>query len=196
MLVQRGLVKQRKLHATKRQKLKQHLTDKKFLRNDWTIHQERCEVDPMYQLLFFPNHKLNLTDENGNVVEEITFIDRILSESIRLLMERNKGFIEKSACIKNAFSFLQSDLADSKCKLFALMFMARKIRPIRDVLESLYDPNINPKDPWGSARFVKLIQLVDNWCEMTLNYPYSEKNIVTIVRNFCTAILHTYMMGS
>ena len=192
----RGGLFGKKQFATKKQKVTKQLQKIKFLRDDWTIHEERCNNDPIYQLLLFPKTPLHLYDNQGNIVEEITFIDRLLTESIRLVMKRNEGYIENVSCINDAFYFLQSDLADTRIKFFVLTFMAQRIPPIRNVLEGLYSPEIPPTHPLGSQKFVKIMNIVDNWVEMTLNFPYSDRNVVTVVRNYCKAFLTTYMVGS
>lgn len=197
MIVSTGsIAKNKRRKKTKKQQIQHQLTRSGFLKDDWDIHQKRCDNDPMYQLLLFPTEPLDLTDAQGNVLESITFIDRILSECIKLIMIRNKGFIEKSSNIKDAFYFLQSDVTDTRCKLFALMFMVQRVPSIRDMLQGLYNHELGPTHSFGQKRFVKLLPHLDKWVEMTLNYAYSEKNIITIVRNFCTALLNTYMFGS
>jgi len=155
------------------------------------IHADRCEKDPIYQLLFFPNEKLEQIDPaTGQVIGETTMINKIVTSCIQHLRKTYGPELEETDKVRRAFELLQSKVANVKSKVYALCFFMKREQSVMDKIAQLYDPQNDD----GINRFRIMMKTLDIFVEDTLNFPYSQTNIKSIVDNFTQGVMLHYMM--
>ena len=149
------------------------------------IHKKRCETDPIYQILLFPDE----------LVDGIKFIDRIISK-VKLMLEKKYGETFKSdKLIETMFRQLESSYCDSDIKVFFLLFAIKWEPEVCDAIREFYDEDSPMFGKRGEEQFNHLLRLLDRWIKQTQNYPYSQFNIVPIVKNFLAVSTLEYIMG-
>ena len=157
-----------------------------------TLHEARCETDPIYQLLVFPDAPLELETK-----ETTTFVDRIIS-GIKPMLEKKYGeALKKDAIIATMFKQLEAPYCDSDIKVFFLLFIIKWEPDVSQVIRELYD--VDEKGSLfgqkGPEQYNVLLRLLDKWIKDTQNFPYSQFNIVQLVKNFLDAATLEYIMG-
>ena len=162
------------------------------------IHSTRCMADPIYQLLFFPNEKLPVYDQStGALAYTTTFVDRLLEGVKDMLKKRYGDALQQEVLIKSMFDELKSPSCDSRIKVFVLMFIIKWEPCVCELIRDLYDTDLKGSMFGEEAmdQYNTLLRLLDVWVEKTIDYPFSQFSIVTLVTNFIDSCTQEYIMG-
>ena len=178
----------------KRQKtLKQHLTDIGVVRDNWTIHQQRCECDPMYRLLFFSNQRLEMEDGTRP-----RYIDYLISSALEVLQERYGNHFTKAFWLKNALPHLTNvENTDVVPKLFALLCMFQRDAQLSEAIYQLYDCD-NPFDLFangGNNHFYAYMKHMKHYIEQHYNNANNKYTIKADLTTFALTACKEYIMG-
>ena len=160
------------------------------------IHQDRCEMDPMYNLLLFPQH-------NGAM-------DHVVDAVILYL--RNRYSIRADdpahASINERFRLLATRATESKSlggdydvKLFFVLCFLYKERELSDACAKVYSKT-NPDDqkalfPKGKGvqRYNRFIHILDGIINGCIRTPYNKQNITKIIRATLAHCTQQYLYG-
>ena len=162
------------------------------------VHRNRCEADPIYQLLFFPTQPIEVHDPvTGALVYTTTFIDRFIDGIYSMMKKRYGPALQKERLIVEMFEILQGSLCDAQLKTFVMMFLIKWEPSVGDLVRDLYEP-----DAKGSLfgtesidQYNSLLRRLDHWVEQTITFPFSQFSIVQLVQNFLQACTTEYIMG-
>ena len=154
------------------------------------VHERRCEADPIYQLLLFPDNPLEMENH-----ETVKFVDRLIS-GIKPMLEKKYGDAFKNdSIIQTMFQQLEAPYCNSDIKVFFLLFIIKWESEVCQVVRELYTDE-NPL--FGSKaldQYNHILRLLDRWIKETQNFPYSQFNIVQLVKNFLDVTTLEYIMG-
>lgn len=149
------------------------------------IHRERCESDLMYALFFAPETK---TADDG-----VLLIDQVLQSFFAIVAKKHAPAYNKNRRIACASRFLKAEKADTLIKLFNVLLMLNRETELQDLVRNAYD---RERNLWGAAcneHFDNFLRHLYQMVEATLNWPYNERNIVLVVRNFVYGAQSHYM---
>lgn len=154
------------------------------------IHEKRCECDPLYQLLIFPNATLEMETN-----EKVKFVDRIIN-GIKPMLEKKYGeSFRNDTIISTMFKQLESSYCDSNIKVFFLLFIIKWEPEVCQIIRELYTDTSPMFGNKGLEQYNHILRLLDKWIAETQNYPYSQFNIVQVVQNFLNVTTLEYIMG-
>lgn len=136
------------------------------------IHQERCDNDPIYRLLFFPD-------------------DQLLNLFLEYMERKYGPLLMDDRIVSKAFSLLKTT-DDAQIKKFAVLFILQSEKELNGEVAQMYGPDgLFDKN----RNYRRLLSKLDEFTEMTLNFPYNRHNIIRIVDNFLSATVNEYTMG-
>jgi len=139
------------------------------------VHQERCDHDPLYCIIFFPERRQNL-----------------LLEFVKLGI----AIIHKRYSIKEehrVFGLLKT-INDPDIRLFAVLFWIYKERSFMRAIEAEYDQ----KGMFGTDdinHFHSFVGLVGRFIDQTMQFPYDANNIMEMLDKFVAAVRLEYVTG-
>lgn len=191
-------VRKRLKHIGKPVKDTQWSIELPIMREAKDIHSKRCEADPIYQILLFPNEVLPVYNEHtGDLLYTTTFIDRVLSGIKAMLEKRYGDALSQETLVTDMFKGLSSPQCDTRIKIFVLMFLIKWEPSVCELIRDLYDPEatgcLHGED--SLKQYNTLLKLLDKWVAQTVVYPFSQLSIVEIVTSFVDACTQEYIMG-
>jgi len=171
----------------------QHLQDIGLIRSDWNIHQTRCNIDPMYRLLFFGNQRLHMSD--GSTPR---YIDHLVRNAIDILEKRYGDMFKRARWISHVLPMLcDPDNDDIVPKIFAFMCMLHKIPTLTTTMYELYDSD-HPYDMFaagGNNHFFAFLKYIEQCLEKHFNHANNKYGIARELKGFVQHARQEYMMG-
>ena len=168
-----------------REALEEEAKKNAFWKQSQKIHRERCESDLMYALFFAPNSKTE---------EVLLLIDQVLQSFFAIVSKKHAPAYAKNRRIACAARFLKHpEKADCIVKLFNVLLMLNRETELQDLVRNAYNRETNL---WGAScneHFDNFLRHLYQMVEATLNWPYNERNIVQVVRNFVYGAQSHYM---
>lgn len=148
------------------------------------VHRERCEADLMYALFQMPEKKVRMG----------TLVDCILFAFWEICAKKNNPDFDRSSRIAKAAAWLKTEQADVPVKLFNILCMINREPELQDVIRSGFQAR-HPGNFWSVGEndktntdwhrhFDWFLDRLSEMVEMTLNFPYNEIGIPTMVRDF------------
>lgn len=175
--------------------LEQHLRAAGLLRSDWNVHEARCENDPMYHLLFFPDKRLQMSD-NSNPC----YVDHLLKSAIDILRKRYGQTFEQSRWIAHVLPMLlDTTITDVVPKIFAICFMLKKEPTLASAIADLYDDadeqGTDMFAKGGSNHFYAFLRYMRFCIEQHLNNANNKYTVAQELRGFVQHMRVQYMIG-
>lgn len=152
------------------------------------IENQRCQRDPLYHLLFFPDTIYTL----GNSANKWTYINRVLFSVFDVCERRVGTALKERPLIRRVFTrMLEPDIKDHKLKI-VMLFLLMHIEPtVVDFFRSLYEPkslellHFNNIVPYVVSQAAYCIQ----------NTAFNIYNIKKLKENFYGTLMVAYMSG-
>ena len=141
------------------------------------IHGKRCEGDPCYSIMFFPEREL----------------DKLIKTAILAIKKKYGDRIKNNKKICRIFGLLET-IDDNEPKLFAIFFMIYWERTIANTIEEAF----NGTGMFGrndKQHFKNFVCRLHDFIEKTIAFSYDKNNIIEIVTNFVAAAKLEYVMG-
>lgn len=164
-----------------------------MIREDWNIHQQRCDVDPMYRLLFFPNERLHMSDGT-----QPRYIDHLLNSAVQMLRKRYGTEFDKAMWLNHVLpDLLDPEYNDTVVKTFALLFILHRNPSLAEPIFELYDSD-SEYDLFamgGNNHFYQFLKYVGHCIELHLNHAPNKYTIVQELKGFVLHMQQEYVMG-
>jgi hypothetical protein len=164
-----------------------------MIREDWEIHQNRCNNDPIYRILYFGNNRLQMSD--GSTPR---YIDHLLGSALEILEKRLGKPFSESRWIKHVLPMLTDVTNDDIVpKIFAIFFILQKDWRIADELANLYesDENVDVFAIGGSNQFYAFIKYIKTHMEYHLNHSTNKYTVTRELKAFVDNAKIEYMLG-
>ncbi len=154
------------------------------------IEVQRCNADPVYKLLFYPN--------TYDKEEECCFIDNLLNMCIEYIKKRYGPKLMENRVNKRVYDIIQTvnDITiqkDYTMKKLVILFIVQYERELSDTIVESYTDGGYFGDK-GSQHFRSFMCKIDENVDKTLNFAFHKHNVVTTVNNFVIAASKEYMM--
>ena len=171
--------------------LRKLLTDSGIIRENWNVHQSRCNADPMYRLLFFGNMELEMSD--GTTPR---YVDYLLDSAIKMLTKRYGSAFKQSRWLSHVIPMLFRH-ADLVPKIFALLFILQKNPSLSETIFDLYDTEseFDMFSKGGNNQFYAFIKYIRNIITHHLNHAPNKYTIKRELSGFVEHAQHEYVMG-
>ncbi len=158
-------------------------TNKFFVQNRATthvdIHDNRCEHDPMYTMLFFPDRERLL----------FTFTEVAIS----VIQKRYGKQIMEDKTISRIFGLLLS-INDNEPRLLFILFAIYWERNIAKAIEEAFDGK-GLFEEQDRHHFQLFISKMGEFVEKTIKFKYDKHNAIEIIDNYNSASRIEYVMG-
>lgn len=169
-----------------REQCEEALRKMNIIRDDWTIHSERCQHDPMYRLLYFPNDL-----ENG-----MAFVDHCTRNAIDIINKRYGERIQAESKIQHVFDLLR-ETHDVHIKVFFVLFVLHwECDPFANAFVQMYSENGGIFGSESTTHFRKFMSTkISAFVEQALNAAYNKFNIISMIDDFHRGASLEYVMG-
>lgn len=143
------------------------------------IHGKRCDGDPCYSIMFFP--------------ERENLLNNLIKTAILAIKKKYGTHIVNNKKICRIFGLLET-IDDNEPKLFAIFFMIYWERNIANNIEEAFNGTgifgINDKQ-----HFKNFVCKLHDFIEKTIVFSYDKNNIIEIITRFVEAAKLEYIMG-
>ena len=154
------------------------------------IQTKRCEADPMYRILFYPE---TIDESDGR-----RYIDKLLELGIMYIQKKYGPRLMEKKVIRRVFALIQSNddetiSTDYRIKQFALLFIMQYEREFANTIAELYtDEGLFGNE--GQNQFRRFMCKMEEYIDMTLNFAYHKSNIVGTINEFTKEASKEYIM--
>lgn len=170
-----------------------HLTRIGMIRSDWTIHDQRCEADPIYRLLFFGNAPLEMDD--GTVHR---YIDYLMVQLMDMLEDMYQDAFRCARRIQHIMPLLTNTKdVDIAPRIMLILAILHRIPRLAQSIANLYDTSSDYDlfSNGGDNHFFAFLKYVYYVLEHHLNHAYNKYTIKREVSGFFHHMQREYMMG-